>query len=91
MNKAIKTVDRYRLPGTMKVYAYSELYQCYENQGRLADALAALAAYDSLARMMDQAYLRADCYKGSCAFTQNWATRRKRFTTKTSISTTPTR
>lgn len=64
MNKAIKTVDRYRLPGTMKVYAYSELYQCYENQGRLADALAALAAYDSLARMMDQAYLRADCYKG---------------------------
>ena len=64
MNKAIKTVDRYRLPGNMKVYAYSELYQCYENQGRLADALAALAAYDSLARMMDQAYLRADCYKG---------------------------
>lgn len=64
MEKSIETVDKYRMPGDMKVYAYSELYLCYENQGRMTDALAALHKYDSLARIIDQAYMRADCYKG---------------------------
>lgn len=43
MEKAIAAADRYGLPDDMKVYAYSEVYQCYENRGDLYKALSALA------------------------------------------------
>lgn len=64
MKRAIEAVDRYRLSSEMKVYAYSEIYQCYENQGQLKEALVYLHKYDSLAHVMNQAYLYVDCYKG---------------------------
>lgn len=64
MKRAIEAVDRYNMPEKMKVYAYSEIYQCYENQGNLSEALVYLHRYDSLAHVMNQAYLYVDCYKG---------------------------
>lgn len=64
MLTAIRIVGKFRLPGEMKVYAYSELYLCYEEMGRLDLALASLMKYDSLAHLMNQAYLYVDCYKG---------------------------
>ncbi len=64
MQKAVETVDRYRLDGTMKVYAWSEIYKCYEDEGRLDKALEVLLKYDTLAHEMNQAYLYVDCYKG---------------------------
>lgn len=64
MMTAIRMVDKYRLPGEMKVYAYSELYLCYENMGNLDLALSSLIKYDSLAHVMNQVYLYVDCYKG---------------------------
>lgn len=64
MKNAIETVNRYHLPEEMKIYAYSEIYQCYENQGDFREALAYLSLYDSLAHVMNQAYLYVDCYKG---------------------------
>lgn len=64
MKTAISMVDKYRLPGEMKIYAYSELYLSYENMGQLDMALSSLIMYDSLAHVMNQAYLYVDCYKG---------------------------
>ena len=64
MNEAVAVVDKYGLPGEMKIYPYSEVYQCYEKQGDLQKALEVLQKYDSLARLKDEAYLYADCYKG---------------------------
>lgn len=77
MNAAIADVERYKLPQKMLVFPYSELYQCYEQQGKLNLALDALLKYDSLAHAVNstrgrtggdgylgQAYLLADCYKG---------------------------
>lgn len=64
MEAAIKAVDRYRLPDDMKIYAYSEIYQCYEKMGDIKHALTYLRQYDSLAHVMNQAYLYVDCYKG---------------------------
>lgn len=64
MAKAVDAVGKYRLPGEMKVYAWSELYRCYERQGDLGTALSYLLKYDSLARGMNQVYLYADCKKG---------------------------
>ena len=42
MQMAISMVDKYRMPGDMKVYAYSELYLSYEQSGNLEQALACL-------------------------------------------------
>lgn len=64
MQMAIKIVDKYRMPGFMKIYAYSELYISYEQLGNLKLALSSLIAYDSLAHIKNQAYLYMDCYKG---------------------------
>lgn len=64
MQMAISMVDKYRMPGDMKVYAYSELYLSYEQSGNLEQALACLIQYDSLAHVKKQAYLYMDCYKG---------------------------
>lgn len=64
MEKAIAAADRYGLPDDMKVYAYSEVYQCYENRGDLYKALSALKTYESIACDMNQMYLYTDCYKG---------------------------
>lgn len=64
MNEAVAVVDKYGLPGEMKIYPYSEVYQCYEKQGDLQKALEVLQKYDSLARLKDEVYLYADCYKG---------------------------
>lgn len=64
MRVAIDIVDKYRMSGCMKIYAYSELYLCYEKMNRLDLALDALVKYDSLAHLMNQAYLYVDCYKG---------------------------
>lgn len=64
MKKAIGIVDKYKLPEKMKVYAYSEIYLCYENMNNLHEALVYLHKYDSLAHVMNQAYLYVDCYKG---------------------------
>lgn len=64
MRKAAETVGRYGLPGEMRIYPYSEMYQSYEKLGRLAEALDVLKRYDSIAHKMNRAYLYADCYKG---------------------------
>lgn len=64
MNEAVAVVDKYGLPGEMKIYPYSEVYQCYEKQGDLTKALEVLQKYDSLAQLKNEAYLYADCYKG---------------------------
>ncbi len=75
MKKAIETADAYHLPKDLKVYPYSEIYQSYEKQGRLQQALEALLKYDTLAHEINRqsagsgssnafAYLFADCYKG---------------------------
>lgn len=64
MQAAIDIVDKYRMSGNMKIYAYSELYLSYEKMNRLDLALDALVKYDSLAHLMNQAYLYVDCYKG---------------------------
>lgn len=64
MNEAVAVVDSFRLPGEMKIYPYSEVYQCYERQGNLDKALEVLQKYDSLAQLKNEAYLFADCYKG---------------------------
>lgn len=64
MNEAVTVVDRFNLAGEMKIYPYSEIYQCYEKQGNLKKALEILQKYDSLARIKDEAYLYVDCYKG---------------------------
>lgn len=64
MNEAVAVVDKYGLPGEMKIYPYSEVYQCYDKQGDLQKALEVLQKYDSLARLKNEAYLYADCYKG---------------------------
>lgn len=53
MNMAIATVNRYGLPQKLLVYPYSEIYQCYERQGQLNKALAALLKYDSLAHVIN--------------------------------------
>ncbi len=75
MKKAIATADTYRLPKQLKVYPYSEIYQSYEKQGQLQQALEALLKYDTLAHDINRqssgthdsnafAYLLVDCYKG---------------------------
>ncbi len=75
MNKAIATATSHHLPQKMKVYPYSEIYQSYEKQGKLKQALEALLKYDTLAHEINRqssgahdsnafAYLFADCYKG---------------------------
>lgn len=64
MVKALATVDSNELPESLKVYPYSELYQCYEKQGKLKKALQVLQGYNQLAQSSGQAYLFADCYKG---------------------------
>ncbi len=74
MNKAIATANTYHLPKKLKVYPYSEIYQSYEKQGLLRQALDALLKYDTLAHEVNRqsgshdsnafAYLFADCYKG---------------------------
>ena len=64
MKRAIKVVDKYSLPEEMKIYAYSELYRCYENLDNLDMALVYLNKYDSLAHVTNHAYLYVDCYKG---------------------------
>lgn len=53
MNMAIATVKRYNLPQKYLVFPYSEVYQCYERQGQLDKALAALLKYDSLAHVIN--------------------------------------
>lgn len=53
MNKAIAAVSRYGLPQKFLVYPYSEVYLCYERQGQLDKALAALLKYDSLAHVIN--------------------------------------
>lgn len=75
MTLATEAVDRYRLPEKMKVYPYSEIYQCYESMGRLDEALSVLLKYEALAQSVNtagrrqkdyngQGYLLVDCYKG---------------------------
>lgn len=73
MTEAIHVVDTYHLPINMKAYPYSEIYQCYEQQGELDKALDALLKYEKLAQEINQqqkdkkrgqAYLIVDCYKG---------------------------
>lgn len=64
MQMAINMVDKYHMPGDIKVYAYSELYLSYEKTGNLGLALSCLMKYDSLAHVKKQAYLYMDCYKG---------------------------
>lgn len=75
MNKAIATANTYHLPNKLKVYPYSEIYQSYEKQGQLQQALDALLKYETLARAVNRkssgshdsnafAYLLVDCYKG---------------------------
>ncbi len=53
MNMAIATVKRNNLPQKYLVFPYSEVYQCYERQGELDKALAALLKYDSLAHVIN--------------------------------------
>lgn len=64
MKEAINVVDKYGMNGSMKIYPYSEIYQCYEKQGELQQALKYLMQYDSLAHAKGEAYLYVDCYKG---------------------------
>lgn len=64
MKKVLNIVDKYKLPEEMKIYAYSEIYQCYENKGNLTEALVYLHKYDSLAHVTNHAFLYVDCYKG---------------------------
>ncbi len=74
MDKAIATASTYHLPNQLKVYPYSEIYQSYEKQGQLRQALDALLRYDTLAHEINRqsgphdsnafAYLLVDCYKG---------------------------
>lgn len=72
MNQAIYIVDQYKLSPLMKAFPYSEIYLCYEQQGKLNQALDALLKYEKIAQTYSkqndqrrgQAYLIVDCYKG---------------------------
>ena len=86
MNEAVAVVDSFRLPGEMKIYPYSEVYQCYERQGNLDKALEVLQKYDSLAQLKNEAYLFADCYKGMMRVYTKWETRKRPCSIRTSSS-----